>query len=80
MLIETLNLFSDSILSQIPFLILFDISNELMEKLNEEIRMKINTLSIEKCLINTQYIDFKKRIGEIGFGLEWLCEVMKPII
>ncbi len=49
-----------------------------MEKLNEDIRLRINTL--DKCLINTQYIDFSNRIGDIGYGLDWLCEVMKPII
>lgn len=48
-----------------------------MEKLNEEFRTKIN--SSTKNYINSQYINLEQRIGEVGYGLDWLCQVMKPI-
>jgi hypothetical protein len=49
-----------------------------MEKLTETLRNKLNTL--DKILINTQHIDFDHRIGDIKLGLDWLSEVMKPIV
>ncbi len=68
---------SDPDLYQIPILILFDKENSLIEEYIELFRNKLNKLN-NKC-INTQYIYFDKRIDYLYFGLEWLCDVMKPI-
>lgn len=72
-----MNILTDSNLKNIPFLILFNKLNTECEKLNEEFRNVANTLN--NTLINTQYINFESSINEINLGIEWLCEVMKPI-
>ncbi len=76
-LYETLSIFNDAILSQIPILVIFDNSNTENEDLNESLRSKINGLGNK--LINIQHIDFENRMGDIKFGLDWLSEVMQPI-
>jgi hypothetical protein len=72
-----LTVLSDPLLSQIPILILFDKGNSEIEGYIELFRNKLNKL--ENRLINTQYIYFDKNIDFIYLGLEWLCDVMKPI-
>ena len=75
-----MNIFTDSILSSIPILILFDTSNsenENLINLQETFRKKIN--SLENKHINTQYINFERRVGDLALGLDWLCDVMQPI-
>ncbi len=77
LIIEALNILTDSTLAPIPILVLFDSSNKDMEKLNETFKNKINTL--DKKLINTQYINFENRVGDLKFGFQWLADVMQPI-
>jgi GTPase SAR1 family protein len=78
---ETLNIFKDLNLINVPFLILFDKSEIYCDeevliglKLKEE-------LQEGNFFFNTQYINFddKKAIEEIFYGLDWLSSVMQPI-
>ena len=48
-----------------------------IERFMEKFRNKLSKL--RNNMINTQYIYFDKNIGEIYHGLDWLCDVMKPI-
>jgi hypothetical protein len=48
-----------------------------MEILNENFRKRLNL--IETAFVNIQHINFDKHPAAIQLGLEWLCEVMKPI-
>lgn len=75
---ETLNIFKEINLVNIPFLILFDKTehhtNEVGLNLKEE-------LQEGNYFFNTQYLNFenKNALEEIFYGLDWLSSVMQPI-
>lgn len=62
-----------------PFLVLFDKNRENIESSIEEFRKKLSYLN--DSTYNTQFIDFsEKGIGMVNCGIDWLVEVMKPVI
>jgi hypothetical protein len=67
---------NDIILKNIPFLIIFDKYNS-QSKVFEELRNNINKL--DRSVVNYLFVDFDDGIGVVNLGLEWLCELMKPI-
>lgn len=78
---ETLNIFKEINLANIPFLILFD---KTEHHSNEEIQVGLNLkeeLQAGNYFFNTQYLNFdnKNALEEIFYGLDWLSSVMKPI-
>ena len=74
-----MNVFNDSNLKKVPFLILFDKTKIKIESIVEDFRKRLN--SQNEVIYNTQFIDFSDNgINMINCGLDWLTEVMKPII
>jgi hypothetical protein len=77
-----LNITKDKNLKGVPFLILFDKNNKLMDQedssksLSEELRNKLNTSDVN---YNIQQINFEYGKEEIYYGLDWLCDQMKPL-
>jgi len=60
-------------------LVLFDKNKENIESSIEEFRKKLASLS--DINYNTQFIDFSENgISMINCGIDWLVEVMKPIL
>ena len=82
MMIDTINIFKDPNLIDIPFLVLFDKeavnSNSAKENTNEKLRSQ---LLAGNYLCNFQNINFNVTGGmeEIYYGLDWLCDNMKPL-
>lgn len=76
---EALNIFNDFNLKNVPILVLFDKNLENIEHSIEEFRKKL--VSMPNILFNTQFIDFNENgISMVNCGIDWLVEVMKPII
>ena len=76
---EAINVFADKNIIGLPILVLVDINNPdegIIEKLRRELNKTNNEYS---NFVKFQYIDFKNDINELQFGLEWLCETMKPL-
>ena len=76
---EAINVFADKNIVGLPILVLVDINNPdegIIEKLRRELNKTNNEYS---NFVKFQYIDFKNDINELQFGLEWLCETMKPL-
>ena len=76
---EAINVFADKNIIGLPILVLVDINNPdegIIEKLRRELNKTNNEYS---NFVKFQYIDFKNDINELEFGLEWLCETMKPL-
>ena len=76
---EAINVFADKNIIGLPILVLVDINNPdegIIEKLRRELNKSNNDYS---NFVKFQYIDFKNDINELEFGLEWLCETMKPL-
>ena len=76
---EAINVFADKNIVGLPILVLVDINNPdegIIEKLRRELNKSNNDYS---NFVKFQYIDFKNDINELEFGLEWLCETMKPL-
>jgi len=66
-------------LKNVPILVLFDKNLENIEHSIEEFRKKL--VSMPNILFNTQFIDFNENgISMVNCGIDWLVEVMKPII
>jgi len=66
-------------LKRVPFLVLFDKNKENIEYSIEEFRKKL--ASMPNLLYNSQFIDFSENgISMVNCGIDWLVEVMKPII
>jgi hypothetical protein len=65
-------------LKNIPILIIFDINREDLHQSENKLRMVLN--KSEGCVINYMNIDFQDGISTLYLGIEWLCEVMKPIL
>ena len=61
---------------KVPFLIIFDKSNN-QENVFEKLRNNIN--KVDRSEVNYLYVDFENGIGIVNLGLEWLCDLMKPI-
>ena len=79
MIFEALNVFADKNIVGLPILVLVDINNPdqgIIEKLRSELNKTKDEYS---NLVKFQYIDFENDINELEFGLEWLCETMKPL-
>ena len=79
MIFEALNVFADKNIVGLPILVLVDINNPdegIIEKLRSELNQSKDDYS---NFVKFQYIDFKNDINELEFGLEWLCETMKPL-
>ncbi len=76
---EAINVFADKNIVGLPILVLVDINNPdegIIEKLRSELNQSKDDYS---NFVKFQYIDFKNDINELEFGLEWLCETMKPL-
>ena len=76
---EAINVFADKNIVGLPILVLVDINNPdegIIEKLRSELNKSKDDYS---NFVKFQYIDFKNDINELEFGLEWLCETMKPL-
>ena len=76
---EAINVFADKNIVGLPILVLVDINNPdqgIIEKLRSELNKTKDEYS---NLVKFQYIDFENDINELEFGLEWLCETMKPL-
>jgi len=77
---EVLTVLKDGNLTEVPSLIIFDKSNKNPDELeiNEKLR---NQLKGGNYFFNIQFINFEdiKGLNEIYFGMDWLCEVMKPV-
>ncbi len=76
---EAINVFADKNIVGLPILVLVDINNPdegIIEKLRSELNQSKDDYS---NFVKFQYIDFKNDINELQFGLEWLCETMKPL-
>ena len=77
---EVLTVLKDGNLTEVPSLIIFDKSNKNPDELeiNEKLR---NQLKGGNYFYNIQFINFEdiKGLNEIYFGMDWLCEVMKPV-
>ena len=87
LVLEAINIFKDSNLSNVPFLILFDKSNYRMEEIGgddiivniyEKLRFE---LTKGNFVYNVQFINFESRMGldEIYLGLDWLSEYMPAL-
>ena len=79
MIFEALNVFADKNIVGLPILVVVDINNPdqgIIEKLRSELNKTKDEYS---NLVKFQYIDFENDINELEFGLEWLCETMKPL-
>jgi hypothetical protein len=71
-----LNILNDPYLKHIPFLFVFN--NKYTEnKAVEKLRTEINKLN--RDTVNNIVIDFFDGTLMVKSGLEWLCEIMKPI-
>lgn len=78
---ETLNIFKEINLANIPFLILFDkTEHHSIEEIQVGLNLK-EELQAGNYFFNTQYLNFenKNALDEIFYGLDWLSSVMKPI-
>ena len=76
---EAINVFADKNIVGLPILVLVDINNPdegIIEKLRSELNKSKDDYS---NFVKFQYIDFKNDINELEFGLEWLCDTMKPL-
>ena len=74
-----MNVFNDSNLKNVPILVLFDKNKENIETSIEEFRKKLSLNN--EAIYNTQFIDFTENgISMVNCGLDWLAEVMQPII
>ena len=76
---EAINVFADKNIVGLPILVLVDINNPdegIIEKLRSELNQSKDDYS---NFVKFQYIDFKNDINELEFGLEWLCDTMKPL-
>ena len=78
---ETLNVFKDTNLHGIPFLLLFDKSNNQIDnyKIIDKLKMKLNE---ENFFYYIQFINFSNSndLKEVSNGLDWLSQQMKPLI
>lgn len=72
-----LNVFEDTNLKNVPILIVFDKQNEDMQMINEKLRSLINLK--DNLNINILHANFNQLETDMKLGLDWLCEVMKPI-
>jgi GTPase SAR1 family protein len=77
---EVMTVFKDENLIDVPFLILFDKANKKTEDLeiNEKLRSQLKGKDYN---YNIQFVNFDdvKGLNEIFYGIDWLCEVMKPV-
>ena len=74
-----MNVLNHPDLKKVPFLVLFDKNKENIESSIEEFRKKL--ASLNDIIYNTQFIDFSESgISMLNCGIDWLAEVMKPII
>jgi len=74
-----LNILNHTDLKTVPFLVLFDKNKENIESSIEDFRKKL--MNLPDIVFNTQFIDFSENgIPMINCGIDWLVEVMKPII
>jgi hypothetical protein len=64
-------------MKNIPFLIIFDSNKTELLPFEEKLRTLINNNTDYRT--NYMSINFKDEMGTILLGIEWLCEVMKPI-
>lgn len=75
---DVLNVLNDSNLKNVPFLFLFDKLNKDMEDIYELLRKELSLLEYDNY--NIQFINFITGGEEVFFGLDWLCDTMKPLL
>jgi len=77
---EVLNVLNDHNIAGLPVLLLLDYNNKdpgVVESLRKEMN---NQMDEEKLkMVKFHYIDFDNDINQIKYGLDWLCENMKPL-